>query len=146
VSAVAEVQGNVRRPASFSRGLLRIGLLFLAAGIAVGIAWALGEPLARSVTDRSESVVSGDAAFASCALVAALVTALVLAVREGDRPAARVAVVLSASLVASTLAWGVGLLVGAPQLHAKGVVLLWPFVTAVLTLLRTVVTLVIRGE
>jgi hypothetical protein len=125
---------------------VRVLPLFLAGGIALGLGWVVGTPLARSITDRSETVVSGDAAFAVSALVLAVVTAVVLAVRPGPQPAWRVGGVLVGSLLASLVGWGVGVLVGAPALQALGVVLVWPLVTAVVTLARTVVILVIHGE
>jgi peptidoglycan/LPS O-acetylase OafA/YrhL len=114
--------------------------------VLVGVLWALLAPFVVGHTDRTETQASGDTTLALLELLAGVVTAAALAWRPGRRPAARFAVALVGVAGAAFLSWAVGEAVGAPVLHAIGVVLIWPFVTAGLTVVRVVVDLVLHGE
>ncbi len=121
---------------------VRLSLVFTAAGLVLGLGWTFGAPWARSLTDRSEAIAAGDAAFAVCAVALGVVTAAMVAIWPGSAPATRVAVVVGLAAMASLLGWGVGITAHAPELRARGVVLLWPLVVSLLTMARALVAVV----
>ncbi|HET9655586.1 MAG TPA: hypothetical protein VFP72_09545, partial [Kineosporiaceae bacterium] len=71
------------------------------------------------------------------------ITAGVLAVRPGRCPGLQAGLVLVAVTLAALLGWGVGRLLGAPPLHAVAMVVVWPFVTAVLTTVRSLISVLL---
>jgi hypothetical protein len=90
-------------------------------------------------TGSAEDAAAGDVTFGLLGILAGLITAVVLLVWPGSRPAARAALVLAAASAASLLGWGAGRLLGAPTLHAVALVVLWPLVAAVVTMVRSLI-------
>ena len=120
---------------------VRAAIVVLAAGLVLGGVWVLWAPALAHSADLGEAKVSADGLLALLGVGAGLVTAVMLVLLPGPRPAARLAVVLAAALVAGVLA----VLVGAARglsLGAPGVALLWPLTAAVLTALRTLASIV----
>jgi hypothetical protein len=125
---------------------VRVALAVLAAGILLGAVWAAVAPsLARSA-DLGESRVAVDGLLALLGIGAGVVTAVLLTVLPGPRPALRLGVVLAAATAANVLAAVVGVRLGTQSLGARGVAVLWPLTAAVLTALRTLVSLVISPD
>jgi hypothetical protein len=125
---------------------VRVVAVILAAGVLLGVVWALWAPsLARSA-DLGESRIAVDGLLAVLGLGAGVLTAIVLVFAPGPRPALRLAVVLGAATVANIPAAVVGLRLGVHVLGAPGVAVLWPLVTAVLTALRMLAALVISPD
>lgn len=133
---------SARRPVAPGRRDLVPAVVVLVLGVLLGGCWAL---LAPVVADRSaasgESRFAVDGTMAMLGLLAGVVTAGALAARPGRRPALRAVLVLVASAAASALAWGAGLVLGSPQLHAPGVLLVWPSVAALLLALGSLTVL-----
>jgi hypothetical protein len=121
-------------------------VVVLIVGVVLGACWAL---LSAVLVERSapsgESRFAVDGTMALLGLIAGVVTAAVLAARPGPRPALRTVLVVGASVAGSGLAWGAGLLLGSPQLHAPGVLLVWPSVAALLLALGSL-TVLLRSQ
>jgi hypothetical protein len=131
------------RPRRVVLAEVRVVVAILVSGVLVGVLWALFAPsLARSA-DLGESRVAVDGLLGLLGVGAGVVTAIVLAVAPGPRPLLRLAVVLAAATVANVLAAVVGLRLGVQVLGAPGVAVLWPLITAVLTALRMLASLVV---
>jgi hypothetical protein len=114
-------------------------LVAAGAGIAVGAGWAVLAPVVVRWTGSVEKAAAGDVTFGLLGILAGLITAVVLLVWPGARPAAHAAEVLAAAAAASLLAWGVGRLLGAPTLHALALIVLWPLMAAVVTMIRALI-------
>ena len=127
-------------------GFRALAIAVVAGGVLVGALWAVLAPSVIGHSDQTETQASADGTLAILELAAGIVTATVLALRPGNRPAARFAIAIVASTGGAFLGWAVGAAVGAPRLVATGVVLLWPFAAAAITVLRTVGGLVFHGE
>jgi hypothetical protein len=119
--------------------LLPVLLVATGAGIAVGAGWVVLAPVVVRWTGSVEGAAAGDVTFGLLGILAGLMTAVVLLVWPGARPAAHAAAVLAAAAGASPLAWGVGRLLGAPTLHAVALLVLWPLVAAVVTMVRALI-------
>ena len=122
------------------------GPWLVAGGVALAIGWRVLAPLLRSLGDPGEAVVAGDAGYALPAVALGLVTAALLVVRPGRSPVTRFVVVVVLATLSAVAAWGIGELAGAPPLLARGALLLWPTVTALVQLLWTVIQLVTAPE
>lgn len=117
-------------------------VMVLIVGVLLGGCWALlGSVLVERSAPSGESRFAVDGTMALLGLLAGVVTAAALAARPGRRPALRTVLVLCASVAASGVAWGAGLLLGSPQLHAPGVLLVWPSVAALLLALGSLAVL-----
>jgi hypothetical protein len=119
--------------------VLPVMLVSLASGLALGAAWVVLAPLVAAWTGAAEDDAARDAAFGLLGVLAGLVTAVALLVWPGSRPALHTGFVLCGVTLASLLAWGVGRLLGAHPLHAVALVVVWPLVAAVVTVLRSLV-------
>jgi hypothetical protein len=131
------------RPGSWRRPIIASALLAAGGGIALGAAWVVFGRLLAGWVSALEGPGAHDVAFALLAVLAGVITAGVLALRPGDRPGLQVGLVLVAVSVASLLAWGVGRLLGAPALHAVAMVVVWPLVTAALTTVRSLISVLL---
>ena len=130
----AGVPGAVRaRRALLSE--LRLAAVVALAGVALGAAWAALVGPVSGAAETFERAVASDGTFVVLTTVAGVVTAVLLVRRPGRHAPARVAVVLLASLAGAALAWGTGVVLGAPSLRAVGAVLLWPAVASLLVAL-----------
>jgi choline-glycine betaine transporter len=121
----------------------RVAAVILAAGVLLGVAWALIAPALSRSADLGESRVAVDGLLGLLGVGAGVVTAIVLVLAPGPWPPLRLAVVLAAVTVANILAAVVGLRLGVRVLGAPGVAVLWPLVAAVLTALRMLAGLVV---
>jgi hypothetical protein len=105
----------------------------LAAGVVLGGLWRLIAPALSVHSDRGESQVALDGSFFVGAAALGVVTAVVFLRRPGPRPAQRLGLVLVGATAASGLAVAVSWALGGPVLAAWGGLLIWPWVTALLT-------------
>ena len=119
--------------------LLPLPLIGVGAGITVGALWVVCSPIVVRWTGSVEEAAARDVTFGLLAVLAGLITAVVLLVWPGERPALHAALVLTGAAGSSLLAWGVGLLLGAPPLHAVALVVLWPLVAAAVTMVRSLI-------
>jgi hypothetical protein len=146
---VTPVLSRPSPPSSRRRAVLaevRVVLVLLAAGIVIGALWAMVAPSLAKSADLGESRVAVDGLLALLGIAAGVITAIVLTVVPGPRPALRLGVVLGAATAANVLAAVVGVRLGTQSLGARGVAVLWPLTTAVLTALRTLASLVISPD
>lgn len=118
----------------------------LLAGVAVGLLWPAVLPWSQGIGGPDEVMAAGDATLGVLCVVAGLGTTLLVVLRPGPTPALRLSVLLGASVAGAGVAWGVGLLAGAPPVHAVGVLLLWPLTLAMVSLVRSVIGLLIHGD
>lgn len=123
-----------------ARALLRPVLGWLVAGVVVGALWALLTPMAGDRAESYEQLVAGDVTLAVLGLVSGAGTAAVgLWRHRGPGAATRFGWALLGSGGASLVSWGTGLVCGAPALTIPGVLVLWPFSLAVVTVLVALV-------
>jgi hypothetical protein len=123
--------------------LARVALAWVLAGVAFGVAWRFLTPVASGWADSYEQGLSGDVTFAVLAVTAGLVAAAVGMLRPGPGAAARFVAAVVGALTAGPVAWGVGLLAGAPTLTVVSVLLLWPLTLAIATVLGSLVAIVV---
>jgi hypothetical protein len=113
-------------------------------GVVLGPVWAGVCPVVARWSDGAERVFAGEVAMAGLGLVVGVLVGVLVVARPRPRPTARLIGALLGSGLGSLAAWQVGLLVGAPQLAATGVLVFWPLavstVTVLVTLARTLVT------
>ncbi len=118
-----------------------IAALAAVAALVVAVLWStLAGRVARASTPN-EVQISHDALLGCLGIVTGVLTAGLLIFFPGPSPARRVAITLTLVTAGSFLAWAVGRAIGAPVLHAVGMVLLWPLVAAALTTLRSLFAL-----
>jgi len=141
---VSELDRAVGR--GYRDGVRGLAVAVVAGGVLVGVLWAVVAPFVTGHSDRTETQASGDGTLAILELIAGVVTATALVLRPGRQPAARFAIAVVGVTGGAFLSWAVGAATGAPHLAAAGVVLLWPFTVAAITVLRTVGGLVFHGE
>jgi hypothetical protein len=115
-------------------------------GVLLGPVWAWSAPQLARFADGSEKVLDGEVALGGIGLVAGVVVALFGLLRPGQRPTARFLGLLLGSGAGSWLCWKAGLLVGAPQLAAPGVLVFWPLAVAVVTVLATLVIVLVAPD
>ena len=138
-------EGLLAAPRQAWDGLRALVVAVVAAAVLVGVLWALLTPDVVGHSDQSEAQASADGTLALLELLAGVVTAIALALRPGRQPATRFVLAVVAVTGGAFLSWAAGAATGAPGLQAKAVVLVWPFVTAALTVLRAVAGLVFHG-
>ena len=132
----------VDEPAQAGGGV-RSMLFVLAAAVPVALLWrAL---LAGGPGDPAEAPAAADVLFAAVSVVAGLAVALPVRLVPPARRVRRCAQLMFASLLAAPIAVLLGVAIGAARPSAWGVVLVWPFVTALATLVVTFVRIVSRG-
>jgi hypothetical protein len=144
--AMTRPEGFLVAPRHPWEGLPALAVTVPAAGVLVGVLWSVLAALVIGHSDPSEAQASADGTLALLELVAGAVTAALLCLRPGRNPAARFALIEVAVSGGALLSWAAGAATGAPELRAKGVILLWPFLTAAITVLRALAGLIFRGE
>jgi hypothetical protein len=118
-------------------------LVLTGVGVGAGVAWRLLTPLADRLSDGAERVLAGEVTMSGLGLLIGLVVAIIGLTRPGHRAPASFAASVVGSGIGSLLAWGVGRLIGAPVLTATGVLAIWPFTVALVTVVATLVMVLV---
>lgn len=112
----------------------------------VGAGWAMSIHLVQRWSYDDEGVVAQDGTLGLLGVVVGVVTGLLLIAFPSRTPAVRAGVGILASVLGAGLAFGLGRQLGAPELLAYGMLLIWPITTSVVVLVRSVIGLLLQNE
>jgi len=132
-------QRGARRSTSWRAAGLHLGSLLLG-GVVLGLAWRALVPVLAGASDGVERQVAGEVAMAGLGLLAGVLVAVIGLLRSGPGAPTRFGLSLLGSALGSLVAWRVGLIAGAPPVAITGVLVVWPFVLALVTVLVTLLT------